>query len=293
MLINLETIQSLHTALSAAYQGGLVNADVSYLDVATEVTSNNKSSTYPWLGDMPSVRAWIGDRIVKELIGHSYEIKNAPFESTFAVDRDDIEDDQFGTYALKAQMLAAEGKAFLSRSVWALLANGEVGLAYDGVPFFSTLHPDGQGGTQSNLIAGASAAWYVLDTSKSVKPLILQKRRDMELVSLDNPEDPNVFWTRKFIYGIDGRFGFGYGFWQQAIKSKQPLTEENLAEARAQMRLLTNDSGELLGMMPTTLVVGASNEVAGMKLINNLTLATGETNVTKGMYKLVVSPYLP
>lgn len=293
MLINLETIQSLHTALSAAYAKGLVNADISYESIATVITSNNKSNTYAWLGSLPSVRAWVGDRIVKEMIGHHYEIANKPYELTIAVDRDDIEDDQFGVYMPQAEMMAAEGKAFLSRGVWELISNGEVGLGYDGVPFFSANHPDGMGGTQSNLIAGAEDAWYVLDTSKPIKPFILQKRRDMELVALTNPEDPNVFWTRKFIWGIDGRFGFGYGFWQMAVKSKQALTEDSLAEARARMRLFTNDSGELLGMRPTTLVVGASNEVAGMKLIQNLVLATGESNINKGMYQLVVSPYLP
>jgi phage major head subunit gpT-like protein len=293
MLINLETIQNLHVALSAAYAKGLVNADISFEDIATIVPSNNKSNTYAWLGSIPSVRKWVSDRILKELAGHDYSIKNEPFELTLGVDRDDIEDDSFGIYMPQAEMMAAEGKAFKSRLVWDLVANGEVGLGYDKVPFFSTLHPDGLGGTQSNLIAGAGDPWYVMDLSKPIKPFILQVRRDMELTSLTNPEDANVFWKRQYIWGIDGRFGAGYGFWQQAVASKKELNEENLAEARATMRTFSGDSGQLLGMMPTALVVGASNEVAGMKLVNNLTLATGESNVTKGVYKLIVSPYLP
>ena len=50
--------------------------------------------------------------------------------------------------------------------------------------------------------------------------------------------------------------------------------------------------GQLLAMNPTTLVVGPSLEVTAEKLLNNLVLASGESNITKGKYKLIVSPYL-
>lgn len=292
MLVNLESLQSLGTLLSAAYADGLTTADTSFEAIATIVPSNNKSNTYAWLGSVPTMRKWVGDRILKELAGHKYTLENEDYEATIAVDRNDIEDDSFGVYAPMASMLANEAKNHKGRMVWDLLDDGIVNLGYDGVPFFSTAHPVG-GGTQSNFIDGAADPWYVLDTSKPIKPLILQIRRDAELVALTNPEDANVFYAKKFVWGIDGRYAAGYSFWQMAVRSEAALTETNLSAARALMRGFTDDSGTKLAMIPTTLVVGASNEVAAMKLINNLNLATGETNVNKGMYKLIVSPYLP
>jgi len=291
--INLEQIQNLHVALSAAYADGLVLADSSYEQLATIVPSTTRSNTYAWLGQVPGMRKWVGDRIIKELVGHSYTLENQDFELTIAVDRNDFEDDNFGIYTPMAANMAYEGKTHKSRLVYELLEDGENQNGYDGQPFFSTTHPDGQGGTQSNLIAGAGPAWYVMDLSRPIKPLIFQLRRDVELVALTQPTDANVFMTKKFIWGIDGRYNAGFGFWQMAVKSKATLNEDNLAAARALMRSYVDSDGKLLGMVPTTLVVGPSLETAAEKLLMNLVLANGESNVNKGKYKLIVSPFLP
>ena len=292
MLINLESLQSLSTLLSAAYAEGLTTADTSYEAIATNVPSNNRSNSYAWLGAVPTMRKWIGDRTIEELSGHSYTLENQDYEATISVDKNDIEDDSFGVYAPMAAMLATEAKAHKGRLVWDLLDQGDVNLGYDGVPFFSALHPVGAG-TRSNLIAGANDPWYVLDLSKPIKPLIIQVRREAELVALTAATDANVFYAKKYLWGVDGRYAAGYSFWQMAVRSEEPLTEENLAEARARMRGFNDDSGVKLAMVPTTLVVGISNEVAAMKLVNSMNLANGESNINKGQYKLIVSPYLP
>lgn len=277
---------------SAAFAKGISKADVSFEDIATTVPSTNKSNSYAWLKHMSGVREWIGDREIDELSGHTYTVENKSWEKTIAVLREDIADDQYGVYSMLAEDLGQTSRSHRSRLVWELLAAGEAGLGYDGVPFFSDAHPTGDG-VQSNLIAGASAPWYVMDLSRTLKPVIFQLRQEMEIVALTNPEDPNVFFNKKFVWGADGRYAAGYGFWQTAVKSKAALTEENLAAARARMRGFTNDAGEPLAVMPTTLVVGVSNETAAEKLIQNLVLATGESNINKGKYKLIVSPYLP
>jgi phage major head subunit gpT-like protein len=282
MLINLETIQNLHVALSAAYANGLKLADTSYEDVATIAQSSTGANTYPWLGSMPGMRKWVSDRIIKQLVGHRYTLENQDFELTISVDRNDIEDDNFGIYTPMAANMAFEGQSHKSRLVWEMLADGENQLGYDGVPFFSTAHPDGEGGTQSNLIAGAEPAWYVMDLSRPIKPLLFQLRRDIELVALTQPTDANVFFTKKFIWGIDGRYNAGFTFWQMAVKSKAVLNEANLSAARALMRGYSDSDGKLLAVQPTTLVVGPSQETAAEKLLLNLVLANGESNVNRG-----------
>ncbi len=292
MLINLENLDLLHTMYSAAFAKGLMLADISWEPIATTLTSNNKSNTYAWLGAMSDVREFLGDRVVAQLKGHSYSIVNKTWEKTISVDVDDIKDDAYGIYTPMAEQLGALSKSHRSRLMWELLAEGEIGEGYDGEPFFSATHPVGNG-VQSNLLAGAGDPWYVMDTTMPLKPLVFQLREETELVAMTKPDDANVFWSKKFVWGTSARYNGGYGLWQTAIASKTALNEANLGAARTAMRQFKNDEGLLLGMQPTTLVVGASNEVAAMKLINNLSLATGETNINKGAYKLIVSPYLP
>lgn len=54
--------------------------------------------------------------------------------------------------------------------------------------------------------------WFLAEVSKPVKPLIFQRRKEPEFVALDNPEDPNVFHKREYIYGFDDRKAAGYSF---------------------------------------------------------------------------------
>lgn len=62
-------------------------------------------------------------------------------------------------------------------------------------------------------------AWYLLDTSKPVKPFIFQERIKPEFISLDNPKDGNVFFNAQYIYGVNCRGNAGYGLWQLAYGS--------------------------------------------------------------------------
>jgi phage major head subunit gpT-like protein len=64
-----------------------------------------------------------------------------------------------------------------------------------------------------------SLDWYVLCTKEiEVRPLIFQLRKNVEFVSLDKPDDPNVFHQNTFYYGVDDRFAVGYGDPRTAIK---------------------------------------------------------------------------
>lgn len=292
MLINTETLTALDTMVSTAFAQGVSKADPAFDEIVMLAPSGSRSNSYVWLGAMSGMREWVGDRVVDQLSGHTYTVENKSYEKTISILREDIEDDQYGVYANVAEELGLAVKTHKSKLVWELLAAGESQNGYDGVPFFSDNHPS-DGGVQSNLIAGAAAPFYVMDLSRKVKPLIFQTRKEVELVSKTNPEDHNVFWSKKFIWGADGRYAAGFGLWQMAVKSKAALTETTLNAARAKMRGITDDAGDPAGFMPTTLVVGISNETAAEKLVKSLNLANGESNINYGKYKLIVSPYLP
>ena len=64
-----------------------------------------------------------------------------------------------------------------------------------------------------------AASWYMLDVSRPLKPIILQKNKEIKFVAMDKEDDENVFMRDKFRYGVDSRCNVGYGLWQLAFKS--------------------------------------------------------------------------
>lgn len=62
-------------------------------------------------------------------------------------------------------------------------------------------------------------AWYMMDVSRPLKPIILQKNKEIRFVAMDKEDDENVFMRDTFRYGVDSRCNVGYGLWQLAFKS--------------------------------------------------------------------------
>ena len=51
----------------------------------------------------------------------------------------------------------------------------------------------------------APTTWYVLDTSKAIKPMVFQLREAPVFTYLTNPADGNVFWNKMFVMGCEAR----------------------------------------------------------------------------------------
>jgi len=68
-------------------------------------------------------------------------------------------------------------------------------------------------------LLGTSTSWYLLDTSKGLKPLILQDADDFELQTLKSADDEFVIMNDAYFYGTRSRFGAGYGMWQLAQRN--------------------------------------------------------------------------
>lgn len=291
---NLQTLKFLDTQFSAAFRQGLEMATEDYLRLATVIPSQTATNTYAWMHSFPRMREWIGDREVQGLDNaEAYVLENKEWELTIGIPRKAIEDDQFGMYLPVAQEMGFEAKTHKTELVMNLLNNGQeaANKCYDGKPFFSTTHQV-KGANVSNYTAGANPAWYLLATKRPLKPLIFQNRREVELVSKNSTNDDNVFWEKLAVWGQDGRYVGGYGFWQLAYKSKAELTEENLAAARAAMRKLTDDKGRKLNIRPDLLVVGPDLETKAKKIIHLQTIATGGENVMRNEFELMVSNFI-
>jgi phage major head subunit gpT-like protein len=295
MIVNRANLGILTQALNAAFKGGLTLAKPQWQEVAMLVPSSTAEEKYAWLGMTTKYREWIGERQYQNLKQHDYAIKNKTFESTVAVPREAIEDDQFGVYAPLAAQMGMDAMLHPDELVFGLLAAGFSTVCYDGQYFFDVDHPVGPQGAEasvSNFGGGAGAAWYLLDTSQIVKPIIFQKRRDYNFVPRTAITDDNVFDNNEFVWGSDARVNVGYGLWQMAYASKQTLDATNYGAARAAMMSFKADNGKPLAVRPGILLVPPALEAAALNVVQAERLANGADNVYRNTARAVVCPWL-
>lgn len=296
MIVNRANLDRLYTGFKTAFSQGLDQAAPQWQRVATRMPSSTREEKYGWLGKVPGMREWLGDRVVQNIQVHDYAVKNRDFELTLGVDRNDIDDDQYGVYGpLFTEMGRATG-AHPNQLVYALLKAGFTTACYDGQYFFDTDHPvlDEAGAVTSvaNTDGGSGAPWFLIDDSRALKPIIYQVRKEPEFVRKDRAEDDNVFNSRTFIYGVDSRANVGFGFWQFAWGSKQTLDKAHYATAREALMGMKGDYGRPLGLMPRLLVVPPSLEGEALEILNAERDSGGATNVYKGTAELLVAPWL-
>jgi phage major head subunit gpT-like protein len=296
MLVNTANLDALRVGYKTTFQDALSQAEKDWERLCTVIPASTKEQKYGWLGRIPNVREWIGPRLVQNLMQADYSIKEKALELTLGVDRDDIETDNLGLYTPLFREMGMSTGAQWAMMVYAQLKLGFTTNCYDGQFFFDTDHPvlleDGSQSTIANTDGGAGAPWFLLVTKRALKPIILQKRKDFEFVAKDKVTDDNVFNNREFIYGADARANTGFGFWQMAWGSKQPLTPANYKIARQAIMGMKGDYGRPLGMVPDLLVVDATNESAARQIVNSEYGTAGVTNEWKGTADLLVTPWL-
>lgn len=293
MDINAGNLNTLFRGFNTAFQRGLSSASDAemYKQIATVAPSSTAENEYGWLGDMPAIREWIGDRQVNRIKTDGYKIRNRKFEQTVGVKRDSIEDDQFGVYGPMFEALGENEALCPNQLTFGLLAAGFTTNCYDGQFFFDTDHPVGTG-TVSNFGGGSGTAWYLLTTNRRLKPLIFQDRERGRLIRKDSETDSNVFDRDEFIYGTRMRCNVGFGFWQMAYASKQTLDATNLNAAYAAMASFKRDNGTPLGTKPNLLVVPPSLRATALELVKAERGANGATNINQGLVDVLVSEYL-
>ena len=283
----------LRADFNRAYSAAM--SELVYGRIATVVSTDRSVQRYGWLGEVPTMREFIDERQPAGLRVHEYSIEDSVWESSIAVDRRAIEDDQLGAIRLRVQGLGREAAQHKDRTVMGLITSGFTDLCYDGSALFSADHSEGSSGTQSNIGSAALAgealqaaiaammsikndrgtpmgvrpdvllvgpqlmfaarellqstvvvekgdtlrtpyanvlkglmdlvvspditdtSWYLLDTSRPMRGVILQERSDVpvELVALeDASRNDSVFLRDQYLFGVRSRFGAGYGLWQ-------------------------------------------------------------------------------
>lgn len=297
MKINGAVISALFVSLKTAFAGAFTAGEAEWPGIATEVPSTTKANDYTWLSNFPGMKEWVGKKQIKKLSEYNYVIVNKSYESTIAVKRDDLEDDQLGIYKAQAEGAGYAAKQWPDELVFGAINKGFASKCYDGKAYFATNHPVGKAavsnkGTKklsvesyAKALASYGAArtammslkdedgrplnvrpdtllvppaleaialtlvtadrledgkpnpykgtakvkvsarltnpdaWFLLDTSKPLKPFIYQPRKKPEFVSQTSMENDAVFMEGEFKFGAEARGEAGYGHWQLAYAS--------------------------------------------------------------------------
>lgn len=289
--LNFERMSEINKVFSAKFNEVLDDASKDYLKIATEIeVRNNATVDYSWIADMPSMREWVGDRILNGLSAWDYTIKKKRWEASIEIDRDVILYDNIGIAKPKIIDMANAVNDHYNTQVFELLESN--GTCYDGKAFFGN-HEVGSGSTAATLsnkgannltkegffntlkeirrivadngspikikpnlvvvppeleakaielfgcekLNGSSnplygrcevlvspdlsddKSWYLLDTTRALKPIILQIHKKPEFVARDRSTDEAAFMRAAYQYGVDTEDNVGYGLWQLAYKN--------------------------------------------------------------------------
>lgn len=292
-------VSALFTGFRAEFQRVYGETPSHWDKVATLMPSTSRSNTYGWLGQFPQLVEWIGSRVLKDMAAHGYTIVNKLFESTVSVKRTDIEDDEVGIYKPLFGEMGRAAKSFPDELVYGLLRLGLSTLCFDGQYFFDVDHPvypnvdgTGEAAVVSNLDAGTDPAWYLLDTSRVLKPVLFQERTKPELASMTDGKDEAVFMTDTYRFGIRYRCNAGFGFWQTAYCSKKPLTDANFNAAYDAMTAFRADGGRPLGIKPTLLVVPTNLRTPAAEVVQVARRSDGSDNPNANLVDVLVTPWL-
>jgi phage major head subunit gpT-like protein len=290
MIINSAALAALGAGFKTSFDLGSESYTPIYQKIAMDVASTGSSETYIGLGNTTMFREWLGDRVIQNLSAFDYTIKNKDFENTIGVPRNAIEDGNLGQFDFRFKSIGQDAAEHPDRLIFELLEKGESELGYDGQYFFDTDH-EVNGASVSNVTAGAEPSWYLLDSTKQIKPLIFQKRKDYNFVSLIDETDENVFFRKEYIYGVDARVNAGFGLWQLAHKSSADLTATNFEASKTAMTGLINENGKPMRVRPSILLVPPSLESKALSIVAP-TLANGATNVNANSVEVVVASWL-
>ena len=136
MVVNQQALRGIFTGFKTIFSKAFEGTKPLYDKIATLIPSSAGEESYKWLGNIPKMREWIGDRQVKNLTASDYTLKNKNFEATVSVSKNDIEDDRIGLYNPSVQMLGQSAAMHPDELVFTLLPGGFTNKCYDGAAFF-------------------------------------------------------------------------------------------------------------------------------------------------------------
>lgn len=292
---NADVPKALQTAMRMEFLKTLDNYPGSegWRKFTMEVPSTTDTETYGWLSQLPQMREFLGERVIRELAESGFTLKNKTWEMTIGIKRTAWEDDKVGSIKQKVQTMAWAYREWQAEQAYKCLLYGDTtaasgnpyGNAYDDIAAYVTNRDLGGGAidnlgttalsadavkteigvmkgykgdqgkylnvtpnllvvapkiefTARELVTAAPGAtsgqslwgylevdappywsadydnntqsWALVDTTKPIKPVVFQRRTELEFASLTIDSDTG-FLRDEWLFGVRVRCAFGYG----------------------------------------------------------------------------------
>lgn len=154
MGIQSQKLRDLNADFRIAFTEAFNKRAVYWPKKAMRIDSKSDTNVYAWLAEMEDFKEWIGSRTVQKMVARDHTIRNKDWEFTFSVKRRDIEFDNLGIYAKKAEHAGNAAKRLWDNRVTEIQKAGVSTLCWDGQFFYDTDHPvnkdDAAAGTYAN-----------------------------------------------------------------------------------------------------------------------------------------------
>jgi phage major head subunit gpT-like protein len=162
-IINKARLDAIAIQYRAVGIQGLKRAPTGLADLAMRfmlsLPSTSAKENLNWIGDVPKMQEWIGDRPLLDLESFGFEIANVNYATGIKLAGDDIEDDSLGMLGPRINTLVEAYWSHVYDQLVALIQAAVAGVAcYDGSHFAAADHAEGTSGVQRNYRTGAGSA---------------------------------------------------------------------------------------------------------------------------------------
>lgn len=139
--------------------------------IGMEISSDQESETYKWLGFSPAMREYLGGRHAKGLRENGITIINKEFEATLEIARKDLRRDKTGQIRIRIGEMADRANSHWASLLTTLIIANSA--CYDESNFFDNDHSEGDSGTQTNLLTGSDYS-EISDVSVAANPTAIE-----------------------------------------------------------------------------------------------------------------------
>ena len=156
-IVTSDFLSGLMTNFRAIFQDAFVKAAdaAEYKALVLETISTSAKEAYGWLGSLPALSEWKDTRKLSGMRVFDYTLENLHYESTIEVDRNTLEDDEYGMIQHRIRQLAQRAIDHMCKLVFDLLDAGESEKAYDSTAMFADTRVIGGSANIDNLLSGA------------------------------------------------------------------------------------------------------------------------------------------
>lgn len=128
--------------------------------LATTISTEDPTEDYAWLGNVPAIREFKGDRIVRSIPTEKVSLSDKTWEGTVGFDRHTIEDGKLGQVEMRIRDLAVRARQHKNRRMTDVMEAGAATVGYDGQYYFDSDHPSNKAGgsNRSNLLTQSITA---------------------------------------------------------------------------------------------------------------------------------------